>query len=159
MSQESPYMSLVFEQTARADAAEARVRELEAAASGFQKLHESDVARRLETIKVLKAFDAKNKELEAQCAAMREALESLWAAVGDRLLAKGPLSREYANSVQSGIKAALSGDAGRALRDRVEALERVAGAARAVKKHGYCGDEASSLDAAVDIMDALEPKR
>src|SRR5690242_14396703 len=34
------------------------------------------------------------------------ALDSLWAAIGDRLLAKGPLAKEYANSVCAEIRAA-----------------------------------------------------
>lgn len=34
------------------------------------------------------------------------ALDHLWAAVGDRLLAKGPLSREYANSTSTRVRQA-----------------------------------------------------
>jgi len=38
---------------------------------------------------------------------LREALESVKAAIGDRLLAKGPLSKEYANSVLTKIEEVL----------------------------------------------------
>lgn len=92
MSQESPYMSLVFEQTARADAAEAR-----------------------------------SKELESQCAAMREAMELAANALED----SGTPCRDDTKHERCEVcyaanacRYALSGDAGRALLERVEALER-----------------------------------
>lgn len=34
------------------------------------------------------------------------ALDHLWAAIGDRLLAKGPLSKEYANSTSTRVRQA-----------------------------------------------------
>lgn len=52
-----------------------------------------------------------------------DALDSLWAAIGDRLLAKGPLSREYANKIANDCQTVAS-----ALRERLaepdEALEQ-----------------------------------
>jgi len=47
------------------------------------------------------------EKAEAALSELREALESAWAAVGDRLLAKGPLSKEYAGNVTKKITAAL----------------------------------------------------
>jgi hypothetical protein len=44
----------------------------------------------------------------ARIAALEGALRDAWAAIGDRLLARGPLSKEYAHSVQRTINAALS---------------------------------------------------
>lgn len=37
----------------------------------------------------------------------KEALEQVWAAIGDRLLGKGPLSKEYAHGVTQKVNAAL----------------------------------------------------
>jgi len=50
----------------------------------------------------------------------RNALDSLWAAVGDRLLAKGPLSLEYGQSVSRQIREARD----RAERALAEAEDR-----------------------------------
>lgn len=48
-----------------------------------------------------------NERLSATCERMREALVDLKAAIGDRLLAQGPLSKKYAHSIMNGIDKAL----------------------------------------------------
>jgi len=104
------------------------------------------------------AAEARIRDLEAQCAAMSVALNHAWAAIGDRMLAGGPLSVEYAGAVQRDIDAAISFDAGRKLLERVEALERVAVAARVVE--GLCGQGGQQeLQATLAALDALEAKR
>lgn len=50
----------------------------------------------------------RERELLGQCAALREALEQLQAGIGDRLLGKGPLSKEYAHAVMGAIRDALA---------------------------------------------------
>lgn len=39
---------------------------------------------------------------------LRDVLERVWAAIGDRLLAKGPLDNAYANAVANEVKRALA---------------------------------------------------
>ena len=54
------------------------------------------------------------------------ALDSLWAAIGDRLLANGPLDKAYANGVMSEIDAAkksLDHASLRATNERLDALD------------------------------------
>lgn len=62
-------------------------------------------------------------------AAMREALQSLWAATGDRLLARGPLSKEYAHGVSEEIGRVLATPASAHL----EKLKADAGRERAME--------------------------
>jgi len=52
----------------------------------------------------------KNEKLKSRIEKLRGALETLWAAVGDRFLAKQPLSKAYAQSVSSEITKALAAD-------------------------------------------------
>jgi len=98
---------------------------------------EKEIALKNNVIKTqqqeLFALRSANAELLGACAAMREALEQSKAALGDRLLAKGPLVKEYANHVFGSINAALSTDAGKAL------LERLARAEEALtKENNFC---------------------
>lgn len=60
--------------------------------------------------RVIEGSAAREAELTAARATVTElatALESVWAAIGDRLLGRGPLSRAYANDVQREVTAAL----------------------------------------------------
>lgn len=104
------------------------------------------------------AAEARVRELESQCAAMREALVELreWIEAGTPVDAAIELE-EW----RSRCTTALSSDAGRALLERVEALERVAEAAMAL-----IGDlprnaiEYDSLKAElIKRVDALEPQQ
>lgn len=102
------------------------------------------------------AADARVRELEAQCAAMREALEEMLRAVHS----------EYCDAfvvadATRQANAALSGDAGRALLERVEALERVTEAAMAIV--GDLPRNAFEYDSLrlelIKRLDALKAKR
>lgn len=101
---------------------------------------------------------------QAQAAELRRALEQVSSAIGDRLLGKGPLSRDYANSLRTQIAAALAlspSDALAAQQKReaeqaalVEQLRRVLEATdkafeRFAEYHGSCCDTHNSTDETV----------
>ena len=50
----------------------------------------------------------KKAELEACVRLCRETLDFCWAAIGDRLLAEGPLAEPYANEVAADVKKAIA---------------------------------------------------
>ena len=50
---------------------------------------------------------AERDAARAETKRLRAVLEDVWAAIGDRLLAEGPLSKEYAHSVSAKVTAAL----------------------------------------------------
>lgn len=129
---------------ARADAAEARVKELK------ERIKIEEAAGEASANAAEKALE-RVRELEAQCAAMRGgALESgMYFASSLRDIPGSDAEARY-------LHAALSGDAGRALLELVKALERVAEEADAT---AVAADPSSSLWAALHALRALEDKR
>lgn len=89
---------------------------------------------------------------EAQVAALRAALEDVWAAIGDRLLARGPLSKEYAGSVTAKVTAALAAPDPSAWVRREE-LEAVTSAMRGMAASRVKRTEAKSERTKRDLAD------
>lgn len=86
--------------------------------------------------KLYEQMEKREAELRASLTAageverrLREALEQIWAAIGDRLLADGPLSSEYARAVRDEIKAALTPS------DAAKDVEELVGAAEFILIH------------------------
>lgn len=68
-------------------------------------LHPDVAASILEMTEEAGAEGLKWKALAGELA---ETLDDVWAAIGDRLLARQPLSKEYAGSVSKKVRAALA---------------------------------------------------
>ncbi len=60
-----------------------------------------------EVAKLLTAMLEETREADTAADALADALEGVKSALGDRLLGKGPLSKEYAHGVMDRINAAL----------------------------------------------------
>jgi hypothetical protein len=86
-----------------------RLAALEANNARLKRDLADEIARRDENAEIAFAHRAKASELAVENERLREALERVRAAIGDRLLAKGPLSRSYGNGVIAEIDAALAG--------------------------------------------------
>lgn len=178
------YADAADREKARAESAEARVRELEAtdripadvekrntwakrivderdaaqeaAGSAERRLGEleaemkecSEVRAKLAVD--LAEYQLRAPKLESQCAAMREALDDAvrWIA--------GPQRDDFAAELKT-CRSALSGDAGRALLERVEALEKVVAEVRRMEA-SFLMVLPDLVQAVVDL-DALEAKR
>jgi hypothetical protein len=111
------------------------------------------------------ALRAERDEALARCAMLREALDSVWAAIGDALCSGSGIDKTYAHGVQRDVRAALAATADAAAwldaeREKVRAVARevafdamVYGLPRVCDGHsaGECDDACAyrAIDAAI----------
>lgn len=105
---------------------------------------------------------AKLEASEASAAAMRTAIEGYDAAIWDRFYANGPLSTEYAQSIDRKIKTALASNTGADLLAELKRLReanvRLVGALQLRGEHetGCWADQGSMYDCTCVIQRAID---